>query len=160
MIKKSIVFALVIVIGAVAATDLEAQMRQRDTRVGLGFGTPNTVLVVRPDPFDFKLGYDFSEGNEFIYLGADFRLLNQLEIQAPLHFSLGFGGYTKFYFGEDSEDFFEGGFRTPVALSLLLIDNLLELYVEVAPGVDLYPRPSFADDPVQAWLGFTINTGL
>lgn len=160
MVKQGIVWVLVIVLGLVATSDLEAQVRQRDTRVGLGFGAPNTVLVVRPDPFDFKLGYDFSEGNEFVYLGADFRLLNQLEIQAPLHLSLGFGGFSKLYPRDNSEATFEGGFRTPVALSLLLADNLIEFYVEVAPGVDLYPRPQFSDDPVQAWLGFTLNTGL
>lgn len=160
MIKHGIVWVLVIVIGVVTAADLEAQTRGRDTRVGFGFGTPNTVLVVRPEPFDVKLGYDFTEGNEFIYLGADLRLLNQREIQAPLHFSLGFGGYTKFYAGDDSDDVFEGGFRTPIALSLLLIDDFLELYVEVAPGLDLYPRARFSDDPVQAWLGFTIDTDL
>lgn len=159
---KRIAFTLVIaaVVLLTAVPTLEAQ-RRRDTRIGFGFGTPNTVFVVRPNPFDFKLGYDFTEGEEFIYLGADLRVLNQRVISRPLHFSAGIGGYTKLYPNAvDDEASFEGGLRLPVALSVLLLGDLLELYVEVAPGIDLYPKARFSDDPVQAWVGFTFSTDL
>ncbi len=121
-------------------------------RVGLGFGTPNTVLIVRPSIFDFKLGYDFTEGDEFLFLSGDIRIVNQQHLGHYIHLSLGLGAYAKWY-----SDDFEGGGRVPVALSVLLLDNFLEFFVEVSPGIDLYPRARISDDPVQAWLGFTLR---
>lgn len=124
---------------------------QVSPRVGLGFGTPNTVLIVRPSIFDLKLGYDFTEGNEFVFLSGDVRVVNQQHLGHYIHLSLGLGAYAKFY-----SDDFEGGGRVPVALSVLLLDNFLEFFVEVSPGIDLYPRAQISDDPVQAWVGFTL----
>lgn len=162
MLKKLALTLTVILVFATVVPELHAQSRRGDTRIGLGLGTPNTVLVVRPHPFDFKVGYDFTEGNQFVYLAGDLRFVNLQPLAEPVHFSLGFGGYMKFYMDSEagSDDFFEGGLRLPVGLSLLLLDDFFEIFVEVSPGIDLYPKPQFSDDPVQAWLGFTLDTTL
>ena len=38
---------------------------------------------------------------------------------------------------------------------LMFLDNVGELFIEVAPGFDLFPKPAFSDDPVQLWAGLT-----
>ena len=124
---------------------------QTGPRVGIGFGTPNAVFIVRPSIFDLKLGYDFTEDNEFVFLSGDIRFVSQRHLGHYVHLSLGLGAYAKFY-----ADDLEGGGRIPVALSVLLLDNFLEFFVEVSPGIDFYPRAAISDDPLQAWVGFTL----
>jgi hypothetical protein len=60
-------------------------------------------------------------------------------------------------FAERTEDMLEGGTRLPLGLSILFLDNFGELFVEIAPGFDLYPKPAFSDDPVQFWAGITFS---
>ena len=132
------------------------------SRLGVGFGLPNYVIIYRPGNFDFKGGYDFTEGNEFIYLSGGYRFVNQQPIAGPLHFSLGAGAFGKFTFGnddseDDSSDDVVGGFNIPIGASLLFFDDFAELFVEVAPGFDLYPKPSFTNDPLQMWAGITLR---
>lgn len=126
-------------------------------RLGFGLGTPNTVLVLRPGRTDFKVGYDFAGKNNYVFLAGDYRLINARHIASFVHFSLGIGAYGKFYLSDDEPVEIESGFRLPLGLSVYLLNNFLEFFVEVSPGLDFYPRLSFSDQPVQAWIGFTIE---
>lgn len=146
-----------------AATPVFAQFRGGSDRLGLAFGIPNGVLVYRPAPFDIKFGYDFTEGKEYIFLSGDWRLVNNRRIVGVLHGSFGVGLYGKLYpegrDDEESDPDFDGGTRIPFALSVLLLDDFLEFFVEAAPGIDLYPKAQFADQPIQFFAGFTIELG-
>jgi hypothetical protein len=128
----------------------------RSDRIGFGVGTPNAVFIYRPAPFDFRAGYDFSEGNQFVFLSGDLRLIDNRHLTGPLNISFGLGVYGKL-FAERTEDMLEGGTRLPLGLSILFLDNFGELFVEIAPGFDLYPKPAFSDDPVQFWAGITFS---
>ena len=127
------------------------------SRLGLGVGTPNTVLIVRPGRLDFKLGYDFSRSDDYVFLSGDYRLINLRPLGHYLHLSFGVGAYGKVIMPEDDPVELESGFRLPVALSILLIDSFLEFFVEVSPGIDFYPKLAFSDQPIQAFAGFTIE---
>jgi hypothetical protein len=129
-----------------------------DSRIGVGFGVPNYVLIYRPGNFDFKGGYDFTAGNEFIYLGGAYRFVDNRRLTGPLHFSLGFGAYGKLFFGSsDGSDDVVGGLNLPVGVSVMIFDRFIELFAEAAPGIDLYPRPGFSQAPVQVWAGITLQ---
>lgn len=146
--KRVLVFAA---FALLLFTQVETAEAKVGPRVGLGFGTPNAVLIVRPSIFDLKLGYDFTEDNEFVFLSGDIRFVNQRHLEHYVHLSLGLGAFAKFY-----ADDIEGGARVPVALSVLLLDNFLEFFLEVSPGIDFYPRARLSADPLQAWVGFTL----
>lgn len=147
---------LVIVLVLVAALPAVAQ-----SRLGAAFGIPNGVLVYRPSPVDLKFGYDFSDGNQFLFASGDIRLIDNRQITGVLHGSFGVGLYGKLYpegrdDTSDSVDF-DWGTRLPIAASVLLIDNFLEFFLEVAPGLDVYPKLAFSDQPVQLFAGFTVQ---
>ena len=126
-------------------------------RLGFGLGTPNTVLILRPGRLDFKIGYDFTGSDEYVFLSGDYRFINARHLSHFIHFSMGIGAYGKAFINQDDSMELESGFRLPLALSVFLIDNFLEFFVEVSPGLDFYPRLSFSDQPVQAWAGFTLE---
>jgi hypothetical protein len=145
---------LIILILLVLSSALFAQ--GAGTRLGFGVGEPNMVLIFRPSPFDLKIGYDFTEGNEFLFVSGDFRIIDTRWIASIFYVSLGIGGYLRFV-DMTEEPSIEGGARIPVALQILLLDDFLEFFVEVAPGFDLFPRAQLAEDPVQYWIGFTLQ---
>ncbi len=126
------------------------------SRLGVATGYHNWVLIYRPGNWDFKGGYDFTKGNEFVYLSGDYRFVNQYPIAGPLHFSLGAGGYVQIMFGDDADSDLVGGIHTPVGLSLIFLDNFFELFVEAAPELDLYPKPAFSAENIQLWVGITL----
>jgi hypothetical protein len=117
--------------------------------------------VYRPAPFDFKGGYDLSSGNQYIFLAGDIRLIDNRQIVGVLHGSFGIGLYGKLYpEGRDDDDDsidYDAGTRLPFALSVLLLDDFLEFFVEVAPGLDFYPKPQFSNQPIQVFAGATIQ---
>ena len=157
MKRKIVLLASLLIV--LSISPLFAQFRG-GTRLGLAFGVPNGVLVYRPSPFDIKFGYDFTEGNEYVFLSGDLRLVDNRRIVGVLHGSFGIGLYGKLYpegrEGENGPDF-DGGTRIPFGLSVLLLNDFLELFVEAAPGIDLYPKAQFADQPLQLFAGFTID---
>lgn len=126
-------------------------------RLGVATGFENFVGVYRQNGFDIKLGYDFSKGNEFVFLGPNYRFVDQKLITGPLHFSLGAGGYLKYIYNNDFDKAFEWGLNLPIGLSLLVFDNFLEIFVEVAPGVEVHPKPAFDMDSTNFWIGATIG---
>lgn len=158
--RRIVLWSCVLLLLVVSTTPLFAQSGRRSDRLGLAFGIPNGVLIYRPAPFDIRLGYDFASGDEFVFLSGDWRFVDNRRLVGVLHLSLGAGIYGKFFpEGRDDSDDFEAdwGARIPVGLSVLLLRDFLEFFVEVAPDIDLYPSAQFADDPVQVFAGFTIG---
>ena len=154
---------IVVVAGIVLATMLSATpLFAQSSRLGLAAGIPNGVLVYRPAPFDFRFGYDFTPGQQFVFVSGDWRFIDNQPIVGVLHFSVGVGGYGKFFpRGRRDNDTFnvDWGVRVPAGLSVLLLDNFLELFLEFAPSIDLYPRTQFSNNPVQFFGGFTFEIG-
>jgi len=126
-------------------------------RVGFGLGTPNTVLILRPGRLDFKVGYDFTGNDDYVFLSGDYRFINARHLSHFIHLSIGIGAYGKVYIDQDDSMELESGARLPLALSVFLIDNFLEFFVEISPGLDFYPKLALSDQPVQAWAGFTLE---
>jgi hypothetical protein len=155
MKKKHLAIALTVLFLTALALQNGAAYGYRPSRIGFGAGTPNAVIIYQPAPFDLRAGYDFTEGSQFLFLSADWRPTGHIQLNGPLHFYFGIGAYGKLYPEAESENLIEGGTRIPVGLSLLFFDNAIELFIEVAPGFDLYPKPAFSADPVQFWAGLT-----
>ena len=158
--RRIIIFTVLLAL--VAASPLLAQTRRGSQRLGLAAGIPNGVLVYRPAPFDVKFGYDLTEGNQYLFLSGDIRLINNRELVGVLHGSFGVGGFGKLYpEGRDGEGGVDvdGGARIPFALSVLFLDDFVEFFFEIAPGIDFYPKAQLSDQPVQIFAGFTLELG-
>jgi len=120
-------------------------------RLGLEFGNPNAVLIIRPDPFDFKVGYNFTQSG-YLFLSADYRIVSGYQIVDFLHFFLGVGAYANIYF--EPADFHLGA-RIPLGIQVFLLDNVLELFLEIVPTVGLMPALE-AFPEWQGFIGFTL----
>jgi hypothetical protein len=156
-VKTRRVTALVLVFLAAAALPLVA----RPIRIGLEFGNPTGVIIVRPEPLDFKLGYDFTgvgqsgNGNDaFVHFSGDYRILSSYHLVDFLSLFLAAGGYIQIYTG-DAEDAFNLGARLPVGLQTFLLDKTLEIFLEVTPTVSFLPSIT-AFDQFQEFINFTI----
>jgi hypothetical protein len=136
---------------AVGASNAVAQ--SGDFRLGLEFGNPHAVLIVRPAPFDFRVGYNFTAGSEFLYLSADYRIVDALQIIDFVHLFLGVGAYAQF----GATNPFQLGARVPFGLQVFLIDRTLEFFVEAAPVVQFVPSIGFNLASIQGWVGFTVR---
>jgi hypothetical protein len=141
---------LIVLFGAVTTTVSAAN--KGSFRLGLEFGEPVAVLIIRPAPFDFKIGYDLQD-NGWLFLSADYRIVSGYQLVDFLHLFLGVGAYTQIYFQQS--DAFELGLRIPFGLQVFLIDNVIELFVEVAPTVGFLPTIQ-AFPRWQGYFGFTI----
>ena len=145
------VWAIVVVVLALAAAGASAK-GSGGLRLGLEFGNPHAVIIIRPAPLDFRIGYSFTE-NGNLFFSVDYRIVNAYQIVDFLHFFLGVGAYAEIFF--DPTDFSLGA-RIPVGLQVFLIDNVLELFLEVAPTVGFLPALT-AFPEWQGYLGFTIR---
>ena len=143
-------FTIVMVLLALGAVGASAKGRS-NLRLGLEFGNPNAVLIIRPAPFDFKIGYNFAAPG-YLFFSADYRIVNAYQVVDILHFFLGLGAYTNIYF--EPTDFSLGA-RIPLGLQIFLIDNVVELFLEVAPTVGFLPALT-AFPEWQGFIGFTI----
>lgn len=152
--KKIAVTALA---GLILLITADTALHARQTRVGLGFGLPNAVLVFRPVPWEVKAGYDFTAGKEYVFASLDYRFVNSRPIVEDIHISLGIGAYTKLLLPDDDSASVEGGIRFPFGVQYLLLNDFLELFLQISPGLDFYPKPGFSNQPVQVWLGFTVQ---
>jgi len=143
-------FTTVMVLLALGAMSASAK-GGKDFRLGLEFGNPNAVIIIRPAPFDFKIGYNFAAPG-YLFFSADYRIVNAYQVVDFLHFFLGVGAYTNIYF--EPADFSLGA-RIPVGLQVFLVDNVVELFLEVVPTVGFLPALTAFPD-WQGFIGFTI----
>jgi hypothetical protein len=151
-VKRAFKVFVVLVVLFAASTATVSAVGGGSLRLGLEFGDPLAVLIIRPAPFDFKIGYDFRD-NGWLFLSADYRIVSGYQVIDFLHLFLGVGAYTQIYFQQASS--LELGLRIPFGLQVFLIDNVVELFVEVAPTVGFLPSIT-AFPRWQGYFGFTI----
>ncbi len=120
-------------------------------RLGLEFGNPLAVIIIRPDPLDFKVGYNFDQNNPNIFLSADLRIISGYRLIDFLHMFLGLGAYTDIYL-DGRDNAITLGARIPFGLQAFLFDRILELFVELAPTISFFPALQFNN--VQGWHGY------
>lgn len=158
MSKTVKIFILCIAFMATVVFSLSAK---GDLRLGLEFGNPTAVVIIRPAPFDFRVGYNFAPDKENIFLSGDYRIISGHQLIDFLHLFLGVGIYTQVYFADrgDDQGQFDLGARLPFGLQAFLIKSTLELFVELAPTVEFLPTLQF--NKFEGWhgyIGFTIRT--
>jgi hypothetical protein len=142
------VLTVAMVMLALAAAGASA--KSSGLRLGLEFGNPHAVLIIRPAPLDFKVGYNFA-APKYLYFSVDYRIIDRYRIVDILNFFLGVGAYTSIAF-EPTD--FDLGAHLPLGLQVFLIDNVVELFLEAAPAIGFFPSPHWAG--VQGYIGFTI----
>ncbi len=150
--KRALKVVVVLFILFVVVTTTVSAADKGSLRLGLEFGDPMAVLIIRPAPFDFKIGYDLQD-NGWLFLSADYRIVSGYPVIDFLHLFLGVGAYTQIYFQQ--ADALQLGLRIPVGLQVFLIDNVIELFLEVAPTVGFLPTIQ-AFPRWQGYFGFTI----
>ncbi len=132
-------------------------------RVGLEFGSPSAVIIVRPAPFDIKVGYDFTDfgtdfGSSYIHVSGDYRFIDRQPLVEWLSFYVGAGAYMQIMTGSADDPFVLGG-RLPVGLQAFLVDGKIEIFLEVVPTVKLLPT-ILAFDDWHGFLGFTVPVSM
>jgi len=127
-----------------------------ETRLGFGFGMPNTVLLFQTGPYDIKVSYDFTEGSEYFFLNGSYMVINSRPINEIFSGTLGIGLFGKVSFGDENENDFIGGLNIPMTGEAALLDGFLELFATVAPAVELFPKPVFTTRAISWWIGFSI----
>ena len=151
--KRAFKVAIILVVLFAAATATVSASNKGSLRLGLEFGDPIAVLIIRPAPFDIKVGYSFDSNNPWLFLSGDYRIVSGYQIIDFLHLFLGVGAYVQIPF--DQMDNLEVGLRIPFGLQVFLIDNVVELFLEVAPTVGFLPTIQ-AFQRWQGYFGFTI----
>ena len=151
MKKKIAVLFVLFVLIALLPICASAQ----EKRVGLGFGKPTTVLVFSYDPWVAKLAYDFTKGNQFMFLSGSYTLINSRPIAGPFTASLGVGGFARFEFEDSKDNSF--GANIPISLEIPMLDDFVEVFLEFDPGLELLPKPKLSWKSTCIWLGATIR---
>lgn len=145
---------------ALALLAASANVFAEPVRIGLEFGRPTGVIVIRPEPFDFKVGYDFtgigegSDAGSFIHVSADYRILSSYHLIDFLSLFLGVGAYVQIYTGSAADNVNLGA-RIPVGVQAFLANGTVELFLEVVPTVSFVPSIT-AFDQFQGFVGFTV----
>jgi hypothetical protein len=147
----------IVIVGLLLLTCGVAGLSARDSlRLGLEFGEPLAVVIVRPAPLDFRIGYNFQEDNPTIFFSADYRIISGYHLVDILHMFLSLGAYTQLYLDDAAENTLDLGARIPVGLQVFLLKSALEFFVEVAPTVEFVPTIEPFKD-FQGYIGFTIR---
>ena len=153
--KRALKVVVILIVLFVAATATVSAASKGSLRLGLEFiGGDNQrtgVIVIRPAPFDLKVGYNFEQDNGWIYVSGDYRIVSGYPIVDFLHLFLSAGAYIQVS-GEPYP--FVPGLHIPLGLQIFLIDNVIEIFAEWTPSVGLLPKPSLY--PWRGGIGFTI----
>jgi hypothetical protein len=152
-VKRAFKVIVILVVLLVVSTATVSAANKGSLRLGLEFGDPVAVLIIRPAPFDFKVGYSFDSANPWLFLSGDYRIVSGYQLIDFLHLFLGVGAYVQIPFQQ--MDNLEVGLRIPFGLQVFLIDNVIELFLEVAPTVGFLPTIQ-AFQWWQGYIGFTI----
>ncbi|MBN1412779.1 MAG: hypothetical protein JW969_18165 [Spirochaetales bacterium] len=129
-------------------------------RLGVEIGNPSVVLIVRPEPFDIKIGWNFEQsfvghGRNFLHVSADYRIVDAYRLIDFLHFFLGLGAYAQVYTGDETT--FGIGGRVPVGLNVFLVNKTIEFFIEYAFNITFIPAFGL-DTQGQGYVGITIKT--
>ena len=153
--KRAFKVIVVTVVLFVVATATVSAADRGSLRLGLEFiggdSQRTAVIVIRPAPFDLKVGYNFEPDNGWVYLSGDYRIVSGYQIIDFLHLFLSAGAYVQI---SGQSDPFLFGLHIPVGLQVFLIDNVVEIFAEWTPSIGLWPKPQLF--PWRGGIGFTI----
>lgn len=107
--------------------------------IGVAFGQPSGVTF-RINRFPVvTLGYSFLLGKQYFYGSLDFWIINN-PIQGQFFWYLGIGANIGVY--NSGQNPLRLGARVPIGL-LWVPTNLIEVFLEAAPGAQLFPTVGF-----------------
>ena len=153
MRQIKIFISLVIVIISIPATSTFAQ--RSGTGIGLMLGEPTGInlksWISESSAFDVGLAWSFThEGS--LHIHADYLYHNYNLISSNIPFYVGIGGRIKLHNSEDkSESDARIGVRVPIGLDFFVRDVPIDIFVEIAPIVDLSPS---TEATVNGGVGF------
>lgn len=142
--KKSFFLSLIIFFALVASSRVSAQ----DSGFGAGimFGEPTGVSIKlwtsETTAIDGGLAWSFMNGG-FMHIHADF-LMHKFGVidvnsgRLPLYFGIG----ARLGLGNE----LHVGVRVPIGLDYLFDEAPVDIFLEIAPGLDLTPATAFALD--------------
>ena len=128
---------------------------QNDFRVGFEVGQPSAVIIIRPSPLDFRIGYNFAGGN-YIHVSGDYRIIDRYNLVEFLDLFLGLGAYTRIDFCSSATSVAFGP-RVPFGIQVFLLDGMLEAFLELTPVLDIFPSIAFDLANFQGFLGLTLK---
>jgi len=124
-------------------------------RVGVGLGNPTVALIVRPHPFDLRVGYDFLRPRDFLFVSVDYRVVDRYPLAGSLALYVGAGAFAAVERAAPNR--LRIGLRLPAGLQLLIRGDALELFVEVVPILEVYPGLAFNPAAIQGYAGLTVR---
>ena len=84
MNKRTKIVLAAALLFVVLVTGVSAE--SKGLRLGLEFGNPAAVIIIRPSPLDFKIGYNFLPGSEYLFVSGDYRIISGYQLVDFLHF--------------------------------------------------------------------------
>ena len=128
----------------------EAQgLQGRSFGAGIMLGEPSGLTVKQwlnpSNAFDVHLAFDFSDEDfaifsDYLYHFDAFRLRSKVQVELPLY--VGIGGKLRIDArskGREDDAEIKMGVRIPVGIAILFKKVPLEIFFEVAPGLDIFP---------------------
>ncbi|MDH4262993.1 MAG: hypothetical protein OEV78_08115 [Spirochaetia bacterium] len=112
--------------------------------IGVAAGDP-AGLSLRFDKIAIQAGFSgwgwgWGWGGYRLITTVDYLFLNQaFNNQIPLYWYIGAGPFVGLYFSHG----FNLGARVPFGLQYFIDSAKIELYIEVAPGIHIFPGPGF-----------------
>ena len=124
-------------------------------RVGVALGNPTVALIVRPHPFDLRVGYDFLRPRDSLFISADYRVVDRYPLAGSVALYVSAGAFAAIERAAPNR--FRIGLRLPAGLQLSVAGDALELFVEVVPILEVYPGLAFNPAAAQGYAGFTVR---
>ena len=124
-------------------------------RVGVEFGNPAVALILRPPPLDLRLGYDFLRSRDYLFVSADFRIVDRYPLAGSLGLFVSAGAYAAIERAAPNR--YRIGLRLPAGLQMFLAGDAVELFVEAVPILEIYPGVAFNLAGMQGYAGLTVG---
>jgi len=145
MWRASVIALATLAVGLVGAPARGASTGPGDFGLGITAGEPTGVSLKfwsgSRTALDVAVGWSLDE-SEWVYAHADYlwhRYDLEIEFPGALPFYVGAGARVLLHEGDESRV----GLRVPIGLDYLTDDRRFDLFLEVAPVVDLVPDTEF-----------------
>jgi len=124
-------------------------------RVGVELGNPTVALIVRPHPFDLRVGYDLARPRDSLFISADYRVVDRYPLGGSLSLYVGAGAFAAVERAAPNR--VRIGLRLPAGLQLSIAGDALEMFVEAVPILEVYPGLAFNPAAMQGYAGLTVR---
>ena len=156
---KALLAALFFCAFGLSPAQSQAQgLQGRSFGAGIMLGEPSGLTAKQwfnaSNAFDIHLAFDFTDEDfaifsNYLYHFDAFRLRSNVQVELPLY--VGAGGKLRIDANrKGDDDKLKVGVRIPVGIAILFKKVPLEIFFEVAPGMDIFPS---TDPEVDGGLG-------